>query len=147
TLTVRDAKGRNGGRTRTSYMTPQLRNIIAAYLDIRMATEPERTHPELLTSIVGDLPMRLTALCRLFKYVRKGTGIAVTPHMLRHTYAMLLRQAGIPDRVSMDLMGHRSLAMLQRYSHVFDGEHQREAAKVLLDVDLPILDAEMRAAP
>jgi len=25
--------------------------------------------------------------------------------------------------------------MLQRYSHVFDGEHRDEAAKVLLDLD------------
>jgi hypothetical protein len=30
----------------------------------------------------------------------------------------------------MDLLGHSSYAMLQRYSHVYTGEHQQEAAKL-----------------
>jgi site-specific recombinase XerD len=135
TITVRNGKGRNGGRTRTSYMTPQLQDAVTAYLEAREAAVPERTHPELLTSVAGDLPMSIVTVRRLFEYIHAGTGISISPHMLRHTYALLLRQAGIPDRVSMDLMGHKSLAMLQRYSHVFDGEHQREAAKVHLDVE------------
>jgi integrase len=56
--------------------------------------------------------------------------------MLRHTYATLLRTAGVPDRVAMDLMGHASLTMLKRYSHVYDGEHADAARKLQLDIDL-----------
>jgi len=58
--------------------------------------------------------------------------------MLRHTYATLLRQSGVADRVSMDLMGHQSLAMLTRYSHVFEPEYELESRKLHLDVDLPL---------
>jgi site-specific recombinase XerD len=36
----------------------------------------------------------------------------------------------------MDLLGHRSLEMLQRYSHVESGEHLKEAARLHLDVEL-----------
>jgi integrase len=40
----------------------------------------------------------------------------VHPHMLRHTYATRLRDRGVPlDRI-MELMGHRSYAMVLRYA-------------------------------
>ena len=80
--------------------------------------------------------MGLTALRRLFERISAGVGARVAPHMLRHTYATLRRRAGVPDRVSMDLLGHRSLTMLQRYSHVYDGEHVVEAARVTVNLDL-----------
>ena len=39
-------------------------------------------------------------------------------HSLRHTAVSLLKDAGIPDAVVMALVGHKSLAMSQRYTHV-----------------------------
>jgi site-specific recombinase XerD len=54
--------------------------------------------------------------------------------MLRHTYATILRQAGVPDRLSMDLLGHASLSMLQRYSHVESGEHRAAVERLVLDL-------------
>jgi hypothetical protein len=44
--------------------------------------------------------------------------------------------SGVADRVSMELMGHESLSMLKRYSHVFEAEFHTEAQKLRLDVDL-----------
>lgn len=147
TLVVRHGKGRDGGEPRTSYMTAQLALIIAGYLSERERARPKRTHAALLTSTSGDRPMSATPLKRAFTRWSKSLGFRVSPHMLRHTYAMLLRQAGVPDRVSMDLLGHRSLAMLQRYSHVFDGEHRGEAAKVELDLDQPFAGSPTRVTP
>lgn len=137
TLLIKHGKGPNGGEPRTSYMTSQLATIVSDYLAQRERAQPARTHAALLTSLGGNRPMNITAVTRVFRRWSRVLGFKVTPHMLRHTYALLLRQAGVPDRVSMDLLGHRSLAMLQRYSHVFDGEHRDEAAKVLLDLDTP----------
>jgi integrase len=134
TLLIRHGKGRNGGAPRTSYMTPQLAAMLANYTAERARVRPPRTHAALLTSTRGDRPITATVVRRLFRRWTAVLGYRVTPHMLRHTYALLLRQAGVPDRVSMDLLGHHSLSMLQRYSHVFDGEHGVEAAKVLLDL-------------
>lgn len=134
TLLVKHGKGRDGGAPRMSYMTSQLAVILADYVAARERAVPSRTHAALLTSIEGDRPLRVDALRGLFRRWSAMLGFRVTPHMLRHTYALLLRQSGVPDRVSMDLLGHHSLSMLQRYSHVFDGEHREEAAKVLLDL-------------
>lgn len=134
TLRIRGGKGRNGGRDRTAYMTPQLRSVIDAYLIERR--KAGRSHPEFLTALYQNKGLGVMAVRRLFERTSRDLQIRLTPHMLRHTYATLLRQSGVPDRVAMDLLGHRSLAMLQRYSHVVDGEHQQEAARLELRVDL-----------
>jgi site-specific recombinase XerD len=135
TLTIRDGKGVNGGRTRTAYMPPQLAAIILEYIDERSHAKPPRTHSQLLTAITADRPLSVPTVRKIFQRMRREVGFHVTPHMLRHTYALLLRQSGVPDRISMDFLGHRSLAMLQRYSHVFNEEYQGEAEKVVLDLD------------
>jgi site-specific recombinase XerD len=135
TLTIRDAKGRNGGRTRTAYLPAQLATFIIDYIEERSRATPPYTHPQLLTAMRVDRPLCVSTVRKMFKRMRRDLGFNVTPHMLRHTYALLLRQSGVPDRVSMDFLGHRSLAMLQRYSHVFNAEYQGEAEKVILDLD------------
>jgi integrase/recombinase XerD len=134
TIHLRRAKGRHGGKDRTAYMPPQLGMLMRTYLLER--DRARRTHPELLTSTVANQPVSVTTVKRLFELLTRALGVRVSPHMLRHTYATLLRMSGISDRIAMDLMGHASLAMLKRYSHVFDGEHAAEARKLRLDVDL-----------
>jgi site-specific recombinase XerD len=128
TISIRRGKGRHGGKDRTSYMTPQLRDLLSAYIDERRRAR--RTHPEFITSVRRDGGIGEVSIRRLFKLLSSATGVHVTPHMLRHTYATLLRQSGVADRVAQELLGHSSLAMLQRYSHVFEGEYASEAAKL-----------------
>lgn len=45
--------------------------------------------------------------------IARSTGIHVTLHILRHTYATRLEEAGIPPKVKQYLMGHASLQMTQ----------------------------------
>lgn len=133
TIRIVAGKGRYGGKDRTCYMPPQLREILVEYvLERRRAG---RTHVEFLTSVGANRGVTEQPIRRVCDVAGRALGIRLTPHMLRHTYATLLRQAGVPDRVSMDLLGHASLTMLQRYSHVFSGEHLREASKLRLDLD------------
>jgi integrase len=134
TIRVRNGKGRDGGKDRTAYAPPQLQEILRDYLHER--DRARRTHPELITSALGDAPIRATGIKRLFEALSRITQMRVSPHMLRHTYATLLRASGVPDRVAMDLMGHASLTMLKRYSHVYDGEYADAARKLSLGVDL-----------
>ena len=48
-----------------------------------------------------------------FRRVSQKLGFTVTPHILRHTYATRLEEAGIPPKIKQYLMGHASLHMTQ----------------------------------
>jgi integrase/recombinase XerC len=135
---IRQGKGTEGGKPRTAYLPPQLREILTRYVHDSDKAKPRRTHPELITTERGNAPASVVTITRLFRRLSAIGGVHVSPHMLRHTYATLLRQFGVADRVSMDFMGHESLAMLTRYSHVFEAEYEVESRKLHLDVDLPL---------
>jgi integrase len=134
TIRVRLGKGRHGGKDRTAYAPVQLQEMLRRYCVER--DRARRTHPEFITSALRDGAISATGVKRLFETLSRVSGMRVSPHMLRHTYATLLRSSGVPDRVAMDLMGHASLTMLKRYSHVFDAEYEIESRKLRLDVDL-----------
>ena len=50
-----------------------------------------------------------------------GVERAITPHMLRHTAATSLLEAGVDIRFVQRLLGHRSILTTQMYTHVSDG--------------------------
>lgn len=45
--------------------------------------------------------------------------VPVTPHTLRHSYAMHMLYAGIPLKVLQSLMGHKSISSTEVYTKVF----------------------------
>lgn len=47
------------------------------------------------------------------EYLAKKTGLKVSLHILRHTYATRLEEAGVPPKVKQYLMGHATLQMTQ----------------------------------
>ena len=130
-ITVRHGKGRNGGKDRLVYMPPGLSSTLSAYLDQRARRRCSSGY--LFVSTRGDHPIGVITIRRLCKNLRRLTGLDVAPHMLRHTCATLLRQAGVPDRLSMEQLGHASLGVLQRYSHVTNEERRDMVAR--LDVE------------
>lgn len=130
-IAIRRGKGRHGGKDRTAYMTGQLGEILLAYEESRR--DARKTHAEFLSSTTRDCGIGEITIRRLFKRISAAVETRVTPHMLRHTYATQLRASGVPDRVAQELLGHSSLTMLQRYSHVYEGEHAREAGRLRFD--------------
>lgn len=129
-LLLRNAKGKDGGKTRTAYMPPQLRALVEDYL-AALRDLPERRHPELLTS-ERNAKLSAATVTRLCRIISRETGIHVAPHLLRHSFATLLRQSGVPDRIAMELMGHADLRMLLRYSHVEADEPKRAVEQLVL---------------
>ena len=58
-------------------------------------------------------PARYEAVKTAFKKAATKLGFPVSAHVLRHTYATRLEEAGIPPKVKQYLMGHASLEMTQ----------------------------------
>lgn len=109
-----------GGRERQVFLTDDwIAGLADAYLEAR--SELGLEHPRLLFNCNYDpltppaMRSRLTNSCRA-----AGIGPRITPHMLRHTAATQLIEAGVDIRYIQRLLGHASLSTTEIYTHVSD---------------------------
>ena len=67
----------------------------------------------------------------LYAY-QKRTGVKSSPHQLRHAYRTILYEAGIDERMAMDLLGHRNISTTRDiYTHI--STSKRAAAEKALN--------------
>ena len=69
---------------------------------------------------------------QLVHFIRNGLGDRQTIHGLRHDYASLLAELGVPVRGAMELLGHSNELMTVYYQHVSRAA-KREAVSKLGD--------------
>ncbi|HSS41481.1 MAG TPA: tyrosine-type recombinase/integrase [Solirubrobacterales bacterium] len=105
--------------------------LTEAYLQVR--TSLALTHPRLLFNLHYD-PLTTAAMRSRLAKVAKAAGITqhVTPHMLRHTAATQLIEAGVDIRYIQRLLGHASLSTTEIYTHVSD----RALKRVVSEADI-----------
>ncbi len=85
---------------------------------------------------IGDVKHGFTSAC-------KRAGITdFRFHDLRHTYASHLAMRGVHIRALQELLGHKTLAMTQRYSHL--APEQLQNAVKLLDGVIEVHDVAGR---
>jgi site-specific recombinase XerD len=121
-----------GRRERQVFLTNDwITSLTAAYLTARDAHELRHSH--LLFNRHHDPLSEPAIRSRLTKAAQEaGLSARVTPHMLRHTAATQLIEAGVDIRFIQRLLGHASLSTTEIYTHVSD----RALRQVVSDADV-----------
>jgi len=111
TILVRSGKG---DRDRLVVLPQSLLDAILEYVTGRPGVYLFRGN--------GDGHLSVSAVQRLVKKAATNAGIVknVTPHVLRHTFATTILRRGGDIRFIQQLLGHRSVATTQIYTHVDD---------------------------
>lgn len=128
TLRIINGKGIAGGRDRTAYVSPELRELLARYL-----SERERlgvTQPELFISTKTRRGLTLEGLRKIVERVRQASGVPFTAHMLRHSFITHLLRSEVPIHITKELAGHRDIATTLGYLRVFDDDLRRGIRKI-----------------
>ena len=129
-ITIKDPKNSTG---RAAYMTESLKKLLLE--------KHKREQPKSLSELVfkdrnGNKFTRISKTYdRAVGKVGLNNGITdsrdkVVFHTLRHTFASWLAIQGTPIYTIKELMGHKSLAMTERYSHLIP-DTKREAVERL----------------
>lgn len=128
-LTVQAAYAKNG-TNRTVPLNSALRDALARLKETAKGSERVFTSPR------SGKPLR--SIRNAFELVRQKAGIGedVTPHTLRHTFASRLAMAGVDPRTIQELGGWKTLALVERYSHL-SPRHRAEAVERIVKIPQP----------
>jgi len=140
-INIRDPKGIKG---RAAFMTDKIRDLFAGM--------KRKAHSEyVFTDKTGKTEKKFNQIPYTFKTSVKSLGLnegitdpreRVVFHTLRHTYASWLVESGVSLYMVKELLGHSTLAMTERYSHL--GENTLVEAVRRLDERLEQSQAEDR---
>lgn len=113
-----------GGKTRIVPIGPRAERALVAWIDGPRARLPgAHTRAEVFLTRTGA-PLDRTNAWRRVKHAALVAGIRarVTPHVLRHSFATHMVEAGGDLRAVQELLGHASIRTTQIYTHL-DSEH------------------------
>ena len=112
---VRVERGK-GGKARSVVVGVTTRRVLLAYRrELNMPAGPLFVTRDGLRF----LPMGLRAI---FQRLQKKTGVKVTPHSLRRTFATMSLRAGMNPIHLQGLLGHSTLDMTRRYIQMVDDD-------------------------
>jgi site-specific recombinase XerD len=139
-----------GGRQRLIYLATrdfiELHDYINIYRKGALRGRPQ-AHDYLFVTPDGR-PLKPYMVNRMFGRISKGCGLWITPHMLRHSFAVTAlahyKTIGLsrPDKALQQRLGHANVATTQIYTHVTD-EMRAEEAKANADLIEVLLRGEI----
>lgn len=103
---------------------------VVPVLDPLAAVLPEKEKGPVFGNEDGSLLTKTQFRKRWIKYCQ-AIGHDITAHQLRHGYATILYEAGIPDKDAQELLGHSSITVTRDiYTHIRSSRKQETAAKL-----------------
>lgn len=88
-------------------------------LDVLADKLPKGKDENFIFSIDGTKPLGYSAFQRRWDKYKKETGLDITAHQLRHTYATILFEAGIDVKDAQHLLGHSDISVTRNiYTHI-----------------------------
>lgn len=88
-------------------------------LDVLADKLPKGKDKNFIFSIDGTKPLGYSAFQRRWDKYKKETGLDITAHQLRHTYATILFEAGIDVKDAQHLLGHSDISVTRNiYTHI-----------------------------
>lgn len=127
-----------GGKERLAPLSDTCRRSLSDYLAVRHAFALDPAEQAVFLGVRGKRLQRREA-GRILKALSLAAGLpaAVSPHVLRHSFATHLLISGADMRAVQELLGHARLSTTQRYTHlnldrlakIYDQAHPRARKK------------------
>ena len=93
-----------------------MRNTVL--LDVLAAAIPKKRSGYIFDNGKGE-PLSKTQYRKRWQAYCKAIGYNITAHQLRHGFATILYEAGIPDKDAQELLGHSSITITRDiYTHI-----------------------------
>ncbi len=108
-----------GDRERTVFLSPETERDLQTWL----AQRP-KVHDEHVFLSYQQKKLSTTSISIRINHVRRLSGVDLTAHRLRHTFADTLLSAGMPITSIQKLMGHRFVETTQNYALANDKQVQ-----------------------
>lgn len=115
-------KCRNAKKSRVIPLYPAAQKALAVYIrDVRMLMISDPSEPALFVNISGNRMSR-QGFWKILKYYQGKAGIEkeITPHTLRHSFAVHLLENGADLGSLQELMGHQDISSTQMYTHMIN---------------------------
>lgn len=130
-LTVRGGKGL---KDRTLYLTDRICAVLKDYLTKRGTGTTDHLF------LYRHAPLGAELVRNRMKAAGKRAGVKVTPHMLRHTFATQLVNAGCPITTIQALMGHKRLSTTLIYTQIHNQTVAEDYFAAMAQVELRLVN-------